>query len=48
MYTTEYYLAQKVCDLAIVTTWMDLVCINIRGISQTENKIHIIMVMCGI
>ena len=50
IYTTEYYLAVKKKEiLPFVTAWMDLECIMLSEISQSEkDKYHMISLICGI
>ena len=48
--TMEYYLAIKKNEiLSFATTWMELECIMLNKISQSEeDKYHMISLICGI
>ena len=50
IYTMEYYLAVKTNEiLPFATTWMELECIMLSEISQSEkDKYHMTLLICGI
>ena len=49
IYTMEYYSAIKENEMMpFAATWMDLEIIILSELSQTEDKYHIILLVCGI
>ena len=45
----EYYSAIKKSEIMpFVETWMDLEIFMLSEVSQTEDKYHMILLMCGI
>ena len=49
LHTMEYYSAIKNETLPLATTWMELECVMLSKISQSEkDRYHMISLICGI